>query len=102
MAMQPIVLGRHRYQWPIATTALVLVSVLMFVAQQGLSPRFVQILSVRADRLDPMAWLTSMFMHAGAAHLAVNLLILWIFGIFVEARLGANWVTPSVRIARVA
>ncbi len=36
----------------------------------------------------PMALLTSMFLHAGFAHLAGNMLFLWIYGDNVEHRLG--------------
>ena len=37
---------------------------------------------------DPLALLTSMFLHAGFMHLAGNMLFLWIYGDNVEHRLG--------------
>ena len=38
--------------------------------------------------LNPLQFLTSMFLHAGLFHLAGNLLFLWVFGRYVEERLG--------------
>jgi membrane associated rhomboid family serine protease len=52
---------------------------------------------LEAIRFDPQApltrpWtiLTSMFVHAGALHLAINLLFLYLFGPAVEAKLGGR------------
>lgn len=40
------------------------------------------------DGLNPVQWLTSMFMHAGLAHLIGNLIFLWVFGHIVEGVVG--------------
>ncbi|MCA8934783.1 MAG: rhomboid family intramembrane serine protease [Planctomycetes bacterium] len=74
--------------WPSATIALILCNVLMFVGQQFMSPGFQVRLMLRPDRIDPIAWLTSMFMHADWIHLIGNMIFLWTFGMYLETRLG--------------
>ncbi len=61
-----------------------------FIALWGVVPREVSAALARADLLSP-TWLTvfsSLFIHAGWAHLLGNMLYLWIFGNNVEDRLG--------------
>ena len=50
----------------------------------------------------PSALLTSMFLHAGFAHLAGNMLFLWIYGDNVEHRLGHGWFLVAYLITGVA
>jgi len=61
-----------------------------FITLWGVIPREVSAALAHADPLSP-AWLTvfsSLFIHAGWAHLLGNMLYLWIFGNNVEDRLG--------------
>lgn len=99
---------RHR---PIAVAALIVANALVFlyevilsgggdadgaalgefVATWGLVPR--EFLREMADpgATRQIVWLTpisSMFLHGGLVHLAINLLYLWIFGAEIEAWLG--------------
>jgi membrane associated rhomboid family serine protease len=78
--------------WPIVTVALIVANVLVFLHEQTLGPRALD-LFVREWGLVPadFAWdrmVTSMFLHGGWAHIGGNLLYLWIFGDNVEDRLG--------------
>ena len=78
----------NKLTWPTATLSLIACNVLMFGAQQFMEPSFQAVMALRAWKLDLIAWFTSMFMHADWWHLGVNMVFLWIFGLFVEARFG--------------
>jgi membrane associated rhomboid family serine protease len=89
-----------RRSYPIVNTTLILVNVLAFVYQYTLPPYAFK-LFMTANATIPArfpAWLsgqapfeaaflplvTSMFLHSGIAHIAGNMLFLWIFGDNVE------------------
>jgi membrane associated rhomboid family serine protease len=84
---------------PFVNYALILLNVLVFVFQTFLgsySDQFVNTFALIpanvTNLLAPSSLghiLTSMFMHAGLAHLAGNMLYLWIFGDNVEDRMGS-------------
>jgi len=40
------------------------------------------------EHLHPVQFVTSMFLHAGLWHLMGNMLFLWVYGVYVEERLG--------------
>jgi membrane associated rhomboid family serine protease len=84
----PVKMGLRQLAWPTATIALITTNVLVFAGQHFLSASFQYQLMLRPDHIDPVAWLTSMFMHADVLHLAVNMLFLWPFGMYLESRLG--------------
>ena len=74
------------------TVGLIVANVLVFMLQTSLSDRDVE-LFVATFGLVPAFFsvssiFTSMFVHAGLAHLAGNMLFLWIFGDNVEDRVG--------------
>ena len=77
---------------PGVTIGLIAVNVLVFLFQAMLSERtaesFVDTFAVVPAHFSLVDVFTSMFVHAGFAHLAGNLLFLWIFGDNVEDRLG--------------
>lgn len=83
---------------PIITYLLILFNVLVFVFQYFLGPAndafIFQFALIPADVTSTPTTesvfniFTSMFMHAGLAHLGGNMLYLWIFGDNVEDRLG--------------
>ena len=79
---------------PIVTYALIVVNVLVFFLELSGGDAFIQRWAFVPTRFlaDPIGDLptlfTSMFMHAGWAHLLGNMLYLWIFGDNVEDRLG--------------
>ena len=84
---------------PIITYLLILVNILVFVFQMMLGSNneaFVyQFALIPADVTSQVSLgavfdiFTSMFMHAGLAHIGGNMLYLWIFGDNVEDRLGS-------------
>jgi membrane associated rhomboid family serine protease len=85
---------------PIITYLLILVNVLVFIFQTFLgsyNEMFVyQFALIPADVTNFTSLgslfniFTSMFMHAGLAHIGGNMLYLWIFGDNVEDRLGSG------------
>ena len=77
---------------PGVTMSLIAVNVLVYLFQAMLSERtaeaFVYTFAMVPAHFSLVDVFTSMFVHAGFAHLAGNLLFLWIFGDNVEDRLG--------------
>lgn len=83
---------------PLVNYLLIAVNVMVFVlmwlagpAQESLVYQFAMIPSNYTNGVDLgdiLDVFTSMFMHAGIAHIAGNMLYLWIFGDNVEDRLG--------------
>ena len=89
-----------RRSYPIVNTALILINIAVFIYQYTLPPQAFKAFML-ANATVPArfpAWLsghapfeavflpllTSMFLHAGIAHIAGNMLFLWIFGDNVE------------------
>ena len=77
---------------PGVTIGLIAVNVLVFLFQAMLpeetAQRFLDAFAVVPAQFSLVDVFTSLFVHAGSAHLAGNLLFLWIFGDNVEDRLG--------------
>jgi membrane associated rhomboid family serine protease len=79
---------------PIVTYGLIAINVLVFLLELNNGEAFIERWAFVPSRFlaDPVGdfgtLLTSMFMHAGWAHLLGNMLYLWIFGDNVEDRLG--------------
>lgn len=77
---------------PGVTITLIALNVVVFLFQLLLSERamdaFIFAFGVVPAQLSILSILTSMFVHGGLAHLAGNMLFLWIFGDNVEDRLG--------------
>ena len=79
---------------PIVTYVLIALNVLVFFLELSNGEEFIQRWAFIPSRFlaDPVGdfatLFTSMFMHAGWAHLLGNMLYLWIFGDNVEDRLG--------------
>ena len=79
---------------PIVTYVLIAINVLVFLLELNSGEDFIQRWAFIPSRFlanpvgDFATLFTSMFMHAGWAHLLGNMLYLWIFGDNVEDRLG--------------
>jgi membrane associated rhomboid family serine protease len=79
---------------PVVTYALIALNILVFIGElMGGDPFIMKWAFVPTRFLDNPAGdfltlFTSMFMHAGLAHLGGNMLYLWIFGDNVEDRFG--------------
>lgn len=84
----------QRKTTPVVTYALIALNVLFFFFEMAGGEEFVKQWAFIPSRFlaNPAAdfptLFTSMFMHAGIAHLGGNMLYLWIFGDNVEDRLG--------------
>jgi membrane associated rhomboid family serine protease len=73
---------------PWATISLIGVNVLVFVVTLGLSDEAISSFMLWPDSFAPWQWWTSGFLHAGILHLAGNMLFLWVYGRYVEERIG--------------
>jgi len=77
---------------PGVTIALIALNVLIYLFQLTLTARgqdaFILAFGVVPAYFSIVSMFTSMFVHGGLAHLAGNMLFLWIFGDNVEDRLG--------------
>lgn len=77
-------------RFPVITITLIGINVLAFVVEV-MSPdldAFVQVWALVPSVLNPVTFLTSMFLHGGLMHIGSNMWYLWIFGDNVEGRLG--------------
>ena len=87
------------HSFPIVTYLLIALNVLVFIFQTSLgqsNQSFVYQFAIIPAQLtsnlapgDILDIFTSMFMHAGLAHIGGNMLYLWIFGDNVEDRMGS-------------
>ena len=77
---------------PGVTITLIVINVLVFLFQMSLTERgqeaFVVAFGLVPAYFSFVTVFTSMFVHGGLAHIAGNMLFLWIFGDNVEDRLG--------------
>ncbi len=77
---------------PAVTVGLIALNVLVYLYQLGLTERglniFIFSFGLVPAHFSLVNVCTSMFVHGGLAHLAGNMLFLWIFGDNVEDRLG--------------
>jgi membrane associated rhomboid family serine protease len=83
-----------RKSTPVVNYALIALNVLFFLVEMSGGDEFVNKWAFIPSRFlsnpgaDFITIFTSMFMHAGFAHIAGNMLYLWIFGDNVEDRMG--------------
>ena len=77
---------------PGVTITLIALNILVYLFQLTLTERtqdaFIIAFGVVPATFSIISMFTSMFVHGGLAHLAGNMLFLWIFGDNVEDRLG--------------
>jgi len=74
------------YHRPIATIALMALNVLSFVVFPARA--YEDWTLVLGGGINPLQWLTNIFMHAGWFHLIGNMIFLWTFAMIVEGKLG--------------
>lgn len=94
--MIPLRDSEHRRDFPLITTAIVVINVLVFASELMLdNPEafihafgFVPAGFSVFDFSSYLPLLTSQFLHGGFLHLASNLWFLWVFGDNVEERIG--------------
>jgi membrane associated rhomboid family serine protease len=84
--------SREPKRYPVVTTSLIVVNVLVFLLELAGGEAFVQQWAViPADIAAGRHWitiLTAMFMHAGWMHIIGNMVFLWAFGPEIEEAMG--------------
>jgi len=80
------------YHWPIATVGTIVVNVLIFFYLL-FQPEETAVAIYEWGILQfgswlPWQWFTANYLHAGFMHLLGNMLVLWIFGMIVEGKVG--------------
>jgi len=86
MIFFPIATDAPIYHWPIVTVLMIVLNVAIFFSPESAADTWIPILLF--DEINPWAWLTCNFQHAGIFHLIGNMLFLWPFGLVVEGKLG--------------
>lgn len=80
------------YHFPFACIAVIVVNCIAFLTtgwgQMENVDQWGQWALTYGDGLHPVQWITSNFIHMGAAHLIGNMVFLWGFGLVVEGKLG--------------
>jgi len=75
------------YHRPFATVGLIAANIAVFVALVE-SPNIELWMLAFGQGLQPLQWISSLFLHAGIGHLLGNMLFLWVFGLVIEGKLG--------------
>jgi membrane associated rhomboid family serine protease len=75
------------YHRPFATIGLIAANTIVFVATLN-HPNIEPWLLAFGQGLQPVQWVTSLFLHEGLGHLLGNMLFLWVFGLVIEGKLG--------------
>ena len=76
------------YHFPKATLVLILINTICFVITGRGEPELLNGWVLEYDSINPLQWVTSIFVHAGYVHLIGNMFFLWAFGLIVEGKLG--------------
>lgn len=86
--MIPFMLDYEYQRQPRATWALLAANTVLLSLTYWRNGALLEHLMLWPDRFAPWQTLTSMFLHAGVLHLFGNMLFLWVFGRYIEERLG--------------
>lgn len=76
------------YHFPKATIMLIVVNTICFVATGFGEAELLEPWVLEYGTINPVQWVTSIFVHSGFAHLIGNMFFLWAFGLIVEGKLG--------------
>ncbi len=77
------------YHYPLTTVGLVVINVLAFAWELTVDDEvLIGVLLQYGNGLNPIQWVTHLFLHAGFMHLIGNMLFLWTFGLIVEGKIG--------------
>ena len=85
----PLGLDTDYERTPFATWALLGLMALGTVAYEALDEETIRRLALDPEAFHPWQFFTSMILHGGVFHLLFNALYLWVFGRYVEERLGS-------------
>lgn len=86
--MLPLSTDAPIYHFPKATIMLIVINTICFVATGYGDETLLESWLLQYGTINPLQWVTSIFAHAGFAHLIGNMFFLWAFGIVVEGKLG--------------
>ncbi len=75
------------YYWPFATGGMMLLNTVVLILMFAF-PDLVEPYLLHFGTINPLTWITSMFMHDGIVHLVGNLVGLGLFGWIVEGKIG--------------
>ncbi len=78
------------YHFPKCTISLIVINIITFIVllSDSVSIDFVLSLTVNHGTIAPWQWVTSNFVHGGLGHLIGNMIILWVFGLVIEGKVG--------------
>lgn len=81
------------YHYPYATMGLIGVNFAIFVASGFLPENVFESLMLNCGQrtINPLQWVSTLFLHADIFHLFGNLVFLWTFGLVTEGKLGSLW-----------
>lgn len=82
----------YRRNVPVVTLCIIGINTLLFLYEISLPlylrNLFIEHYGLTPDRLAPITFITSMFLHGGWLHLIGNMWFLWVFGSHIEDALG--------------
>jgi len=82
------VIGR-KFSLPFATISIILLNILIyFISRPENTPSLLEGLVLKYNILSTVSFFTAMFHHANIYHILFNMLFLWIFGSYLEERIG--------------
>ncbi|WP_372725865.1 rhomboid family intramembrane serine protease [Novipirellula sp.] len=76
------------YHHPVATISIIATNTALFLLTGMGEYGNYDWLILEYDRINPLQWVTSAFMHASWSHLIGNMIFLWCFGLIIEGKLG--------------
>ncbi|SMP69662.1 Membrane associated serine protease, rhomboid family [Neorhodopirellula lusitana] len=76
------------YHYPVATIGIIVTNLALFLFTGMGDYGAYDWLILEFDRINPLQWVTSAFMHASWSHLIGNMIFLWCFGLIIEGKLG--------------
>jgi membrane associated rhomboid family serine protease len=75
------------YHWPFATGGLILVNIVALILTI-IFPESADWFTLHYGSLNPITWITSLFIHAGFGHLIGNIIGIALFGWIIEGKVG--------------
>ncbi len=83
------------YHWPYGTIGIIVLNALVFFLTGHCDPDICEPYALAfGDGLHPVQWLTWSFLHKDIFHLAINMFVLWSFGLVVEGKIGVFAFVP--------
>jgi membrane associated rhomboid family serine protease len=76
------------YHRPWGTGGLIVLNILIHLWASASGEAQVESLILHYGTINPIQWVTHIFLHAGWVHLAGNMMFLWVFGTIVEGKIG--------------